>query len=150
MTKATWYKAEAFCRQFRMTLADVPTNNVEWIKHKVNNPSAVDGKGEWYWTSATDRFVRGQMIWMNTGQLYQNSNSSSDASEFESCLKFSSKGDFLSESCFEENHFLCQKFLDFFPLNSRNLSKTWLEPWCSVFYKTAIITRPCVCNLNEL
>ncbi|EFX67863.1 hypothetical protein DAPPUDRAFT_260992 [Daphnia pulex] len=77
--KATWYKAEAFCRQFRMTLADVPTDKVEWIKHKVNNPSAVDGKGEWYWTSATDRFARGQMIWMNTGQLYQNPNSNSDA-----------------------------------------------------------------------
>nr|CAH0105430.1 unnamed protein product [Daphnia galeata] len=71
--KATWYRAEAFWRRFRMTLADLSPDKVtKIIKNKVNDPSAVDEKGEWYWTSATDRFTRGQMIWMNTGRPYVN------------------------------------------------------------------------------
>lgn len=119
--KATWYRAEAFCRRFGMTLADLSLDKVtEMIKDKVNDPSAVDQKGEWYWTSATDRFIRGQMIWMNTGRPY---NSSRNENEIESCLKFSSthKEKFSSSSCFEENHFLCQKFLSFFPLQNDDL-----------------------------
>jgi hypothetical protein len=105
-----------------MTLADLSLDKVrQFIEDKVNDPSMINEKGEWYWTSATDRFVRGQMIWMNTGRLYENpdNSSSSKESEFESCLKFSSshKGEFSSNSCLQENHFLCQKFLNYFPLH---------------------------------
>jgi hypothetical protein len=110
-----------------MTLADLSPDKVtKMIKNKVNDPSAVDEKGEWYWTSATDRFTRGQMIWMNTGRPYVNPGNSSRKAitEIESCLKFSSanndKGKFSSASCFEENHFLCQKFLNFFPLHNND------------------------------
>ncbi|KAI9562550.1 hypothetical protein GHT06_010003 [Daphnia sinensis] len=136
--KATWYRAEAFCRQFGMTLAYPFQGNhkvARWVRDKVNDPSAVAKRGDAYWTSAIDRFIPGQMIWMNTGhRLYQPDGINSSANEIESCLKLSIPNppnetsgkeeklplNYIFSSCSEENYFLCHKFLNFFPLHITN------------------------------
>lgn len=134
MIQATWYRAEAFCRQFGMTLAYPFQGNHKvsrWVRNKVNDPSAVAKTGDAYWTSAIDRFIPGQMIWMNTGHpLYQAEENNNSANEIESCLKLSIPNpsnatsgqeeklslNYIFSSCSDENHFLCHKFLNFFPL----------------------------------
>lgn len=136
--KATWYRAEAFCRQFGMTLAYPFQGNHKvslWVRNKVNDPSAVAKTGDAYWTSAIDRFIPGQMIWMNTGhRLYQADENNNSANEIESCLKLSIPNpsnatsgqeeklslNYIFSSCSDENHFLCHKFLNFFPLQDQS------------------------------
>ncbi|XP_057367663.2 uncharacterized protein LOC130688681 isoform X1 [Daphnia carinata] len=136
--KATWYRAAAFCRQFAMTLAYPFQGNHEvalWVRNKVYDPSVVAKRGDAYWTSAIDRFIPGEMIWMNTGhRLDQPDKNNSSASEIESCLKLSIPNppnttngkeeklplNYIFSSCFDENYFICHKFLNFFPLQTAN------------------------------
>ncbi len=100
-----------------MTLADVKDKRVaEWISSKVQDNMSLDQKGDWYWTSGTDLFKRGRQVFMNTGNFIENTKELIQEGQLESCYKMKSNSTLQTAPCPEENHFLCHRFLYFFPL----------------------------------
>ena len=100
-----------------MTLADVKNQQIaKWIGNKVNDNSAVDQKGDWYWTSGTDLFIRGQQVFMNTGNSAEKAGDVSTG-QLERCYKMQSNTTLQTAPCLQDNHFLCHRFLNSFPLH---------------------------------